>query len=222
MTNSASWSPANTMAKRTPSFMNTTLGPRLIEPGDRLPLGPCRLQGELRRARDPPIDGMSARPCIRQASRPVGDVPRNFEQARPTEERAGRRLRRARCRKMDKKEIEGLREKVGCAALLEKEGWKVDIKESTRRAIKYRRDSKIVIVIHDGRGWFDPLSTAKGDVFSLAEHLGAGGFTAPYDGVPDALRFIPSAPVWQRPAKPKAIASIAVRWRHRFGRRAGS
>ncbi len=29
--------------------------------------------------------------------------------------------------------------------LLEKEGWKVDIKESTRRAIKYRRDSKIVI-----------------------------------------------------------------------------
>lgn len=55
---------------------------------------------------------------------------------------------------MDKKEIEGLREKVGCAALLEKEGWKVDIKESTRRAIKYRRDSKIVIVIHDGRGWF--------------------------------------------------------------------
>jgi hypothetical protein len=123
---------------------------------------------------------------------------------------------------MDKKEIEGLREKVGCAALLEKQGWKVDIKESTRRAIKYRRDSKIVIVIHDGRGWFDPLSTAKGDVFSLAEHLGAGGFTDACDRVAGVVGFIPRAPVWQRPAKPKAIGSITVRWRHRFGPRPGS
>src|SRR5260370_38878692 len=122
MTNSASWSPANTTAKRTPSFMNTIPGPRLIEPGDRLPLAPCWLQGKLRRVRDPPTDGLSARPCIRQASRPVGDVPQGLEQARPTEERAGRRLRRARRRQMDKREIEGLREKVGCAALLEKEG----------------------------------------------------------------------------------------------------
>ena len=202
--------------------MNTTPGPWLIEPGDRLPLAPCRLQGKLRRARDPPIDGMSARPCIRQASRPVGDDPRSLEQARPTEERTERRLRRARCRQMDKREIKELREKVGCAALLEKEGWKVDIKESTRRAIKYRRDSQIVIVIHDGRGWFDPLSTAKGDVFSLAEHLGAGGFTDACDCVADVVGFIPSAPVWQRPAKPKAIGSIAVRWRHRFGPRPGS
>ena len=171
--------------------MNTTPGPRLIEPGDRLPLAPCRLQGKLRRARDPAIDGLSARPCIRQASRPVGDVPRGLEQARPTEERAGRRLRRVRCRQMDKREIEELREKVGCAALLEKDGWKVDIKESTRRAIKYRRDSKIVIVIHDGRGWFDPLSTAKGDVFSLAEHLGADGFTDACDRVADVVGFVP-------------------------------
>ena len=137
--------------------MNTIPGRRLIEPGDRLPLAPCRLQGKLRRARDAAIDGWSARPCIRQASRPVGDVPQSLEQVRPTEERAGRRLRRARCRQMDKREIEELREKVGCAALLEKDGWKVDVKESTRRAIKYRRDSNIVIVIHHGRGWFDPV-----------------------------------------------------------------
>ncbi len=203
--------------------MNTTPGPRLIEPGDRLPLAPCRLQGKLRRARDPAIDGLSARPCIRQASRPVGDVPQGLEQARTTEERAGRRLRRARCRKMDKREIEGLREKVGCAALLEKEGWKVDIKESTRRAIKYRRDSKIVIVIHDGRGWFDPLSTAKGDVFSLAEHLGADGFADACDRVADVVGFVPSAPAWQRPAKAEGrLRSIAERWRHRFEPRPGS
>jgi hypothetical protein len=75
---------------------------------------------------------------------------------------------------------------------------------------------------HDGRGWFDPLSTAKGDVFSLAEHLGAGGFTDACDRVADVVGFVPSAPVWQRPAKPKAIDSIAVRWRHRFGPRPGS
>lgn len=202
--------------------MNTTPGPWLIEPRDRLPLAPCRLQGKLRRARDPPIDGMSARPCIRQASRPVGDVPQDFEQARPTEERAGRRLRRIRRRQMDKNEIKELREKVGCAALLESEGWKVDIKESTRRAIKYRRDSKIAIVIHDGRGWFDPLSSAKGDVFSLAEHLGAGGFIDACDRVAGVVGFIPSALVWQRPAKPKATCSIAIRWRHRFGPWPGS
>ena len=68
---------------------------------------------------------------------------------------------------MDKREIEELRQKVGCAALLEKDGWKVDVKESTRRAIKYRRDSNIIIVIHEGRGWFDPLVAGeRGRVFA--------------------------------------------------------
>ena len=94
---------------------------------------------------------------------------------------------------MDKREIEELRQKVGCAALLEKDGWKVDMKESTRRAIKYRRDSNIIIVIHEGRGWFDPLSPAKGDVFSLAEHLGAGGFPDAFGRVADLVGFVPSA-----------------------------
>src|SRR5258705_4937020 len=159
----------------------------MIEPGDRLPLAPCRLQGKLRRARDPVIDGLSPRPCIRQASRPVGVVPRSSEQARPTEERAGHRLRRARRRHMDKREIEVLREQVGCAALLEQDGWTVDVKESTRRAIKYRCDNRIVIVIHDGRGWFDPLSTAKGDVFSLAEYLGADGVADACDRVSEVV-----------------------------------
>jgi len=123
---------------------------------------------------------------------------------------------------MDKREIEGLREKVGCAALLEKDGWKVDVKESTRRAIKYRRDSNIVIVIHQGRGWFDPLSPAKGDVFSLAEHLGADGFVEACDHVADVVGFVPSTPAWQRPARPKALASVAERWGHRFKPRPGS
>ncbi len=123
---------------------------------------------------------------------------------------------------MDKREIEELRDKVGCAALLEKDGWKVDLKESTRRAIKFRRDSNIVIVIHEGRGWFDPLSPAKGDVFSLAEHLGADGFVEACDRVADMVGFVPSAPAWQQPARPKAPASIVERWRHRFRPRPGS
>ena len=209
------------MANRTPSFTNTIRGPRLIEPGDRLPLAPCRLQGKLRRARDPVIDGLSPRPCIRPASRPVGGVPRGSEQAR-TEERAGPRLRRARRRHMETREIEVLREQVGCAALLEQDGWKVDIKESTRRAIKYRRNGRIVIVIHDGRGWFDPLSTAKGDVFSLAEHLGADGFADACDRVSGVVGFLPRAPAWRPATKSKPIATIGERWRHRSEPRPGS
>ena len=208
------------MASRTPSFMNTIHGPRLIEPGDRLPLAPCRLQGKLRRARNPRIDGLSPRPCNRHASRPVGGVPQALEQARSTEERAGPRLRRARRRRMENREIEVLREQVGCAALLEQDGWKVDVKESTRRAIKYRCDSRIVI--HDDRGWFDPLSTAKGDVFSLAEHLGADGFVDACDRVSRVVGFVSRPPAWRPAAKSKPIATVGERWRHRSEPRPGS
>ncbi|WP_027582180.1 DUF3991 and toprim domain-containing protein [Bradyrhizobium sp. Ai1a-2] len=123
---------------------------------------------------------------------------------------------------MDKREIEELRQKVGCAALLEKDGWKVDVKESTRRAIKYRRDSNIIIVIHEGRGWFDPLSPAKGDVFSLAELLGADGFVEACDRVADMVGFRPSAPAWQRPPRPRTPGSITERWQNRFKPRPGS
>ncbi|MGY3698689.1 MULTISPECIES: DUF3991 and toprim domain-containing protein [Bradyrhizobium] len=123
---------------------------------------------------------------------------------------------------MDKREIEELRQKVGCAALLEKDGWKVDVKESTRRAIKYRRDSNIIIVIHEGRGWFDPLSPAKGDVFSLAEHLGSVGFLDACDRVAEMIGFVPSTPAWQHPTTPKALGSIAERWGHRVKPRPGS
>jgi hypothetical protein len=43
---------------------------------------------------------------------------------------------------------------------------------STKRALKYRRGpGEIVIINHDGRGWWDPQSDAKGDVFNLAQHL---------------------------------------------------
>lgn len=73
----------------------------------------------------------------------------------------------------DDTELQQFRDQVNCAAILERAGgWRLDKKESTRRALKYRRgEGEIVIVNHDGRGWWDPTSTAKGDVFSLVQHL---------------------------------------------------
>ena len=72
---------------------------------------------------------------------------------------------------MEKAELEELKDKVPCAAVLEHLGFALDLKESTRKAMKYRRDAAIIIVIHDGKGSFDPLSDGKGDVFRLVEHL---------------------------------------------------
>lgn len=66
---------------------------------------------------------------------------------------------------------------VDCAVLLEQlqPGWALDRRESTRRCRKYRRGrGGIVIVNHEGRGWWDPLSAAKGDVFDLVRHLDPG------------------------------------------------
>ena len=38
--------------------------------------------------------------------------------------------------------------------------------------LKYRRGAgEIIIVNHDGRGWWDATSSAKGDVFNLVQHL---------------------------------------------------
>jgi hypothetical protein len=50
--------------------------------------------------------------------------------------------------------------------------WRLDARESTRRALKYRRGKgEVLIVTHEGRGWWDPQSLAKGDVFTLVQHL---------------------------------------------------
>ena len=71
-------------------------------------------------------------------------------------------------------EIEWLKERVSCTALLEQlpPVWRLDRTESTRKCLKYRRGpGEIVIVTHDGRGWWDPLSERKGDVFTLVQHL---------------------------------------------------
>jgi hypothetical protein len=72
---------------------------------------------------------------------------------------------------MKREDLEALRAKVSCEAALENAGYEIDHKQSTRRAVKYRHGSNIAIVTHDGRGWFDPLSDNKGDVFELVMFL---------------------------------------------------
>jgi hypothetical protein len=74
-------------------------------------------------------------------------------------------------------EIEELREKVHCAVVLEQTPpcWKLDRKESTKLSLKYRRGKgEILIISHAGRGWWDPTSDAKGDVFRLVQRLEPG------------------------------------------------
>ncbi|WP_342634482.1 hypothetical protein [Phyllobacterium salinisoli] len=137
-------------------------------------------------------------------------VPQGAEKGKRTE----RRTRGASGRKMEKSELEELR--VPCAAVLEPGGFAVDLKESTRRAVKYRRGDDIIIVIHEVGGWFDPLSDAKGDVFTLVEHLRGMTFIEVLDHVASLVGFVSKEPVWMRTARvAEPIASIPVRWAKR-------
>ena len=117
---------------------------------------------------------------------------------------------------MEQHEIETLRDKVPCAAVLEREGWKVDVKESTTRAVKYRHGAgEIIIVIHNGRGWFDPLSDAKGDVFTLAGYLAGIAFPAAVEAVRSLVGHVSATPTWNRPNRTGTPISIIERWRRR-------
>ncbi|ANP91021.1 MULTISPECIES: DUF3991 and toprim domain-containing protein [Rhizobium] len=118
---------------------------------------------------------------------------------------------------MKRRDIEALRERVSCAAVLEKASFAIDIKESTRRAIKFRRGGEIIIVTHEGRGWFDPLSDAKGDVFGLVEHLDHVGFREGAERVADLVGFTITEPEWQ-PLEPDGGGydlSLPDRWQAR-------
>lgn len=71
-------------------------------------------------------------------------------------------------------ELDQLREKVNCGAVLERveTPWRLDRNESTKGCLKYRRGKgEILIVNHGGRGWCDPQSEHKGDVFDLVQFL---------------------------------------------------
>ncbi len=116
---------------------------------------------------------------------------------------------------MKREEIEKLREAVRCAILLEQAGFAVDVKESTGRAVKFRRGAEIIIVTHEGRGWFDPLSDDKGDVFALAGLLGHLGFPEAVDRVGDLVGVNATPITWKKPPSNVKPANILTRWQGR-------
>jgi hypothetical protein len=96
--------------------------------------------------------------------------------------------------------------------------WQLDKKESTRRCLKYRRaEGEVLLVTHEGRGWWDPGSTAKGDVFGLVQYLNPG---LNFGEVRKVLRpFIglsPSYPIHaEGSASEKPVVPIDVKWDRR-------
>lgn len=114
---------------------------------------------------------------------------------------------------MEHRDVSHLKEKVLCSAVLETAGFAVDLKESTHRAIKFRRGADIIIVIHDGKGWFDPLSDAKGDVLSLIQHLDGASFAEALVSAAGLVGFTPQEPQWARPPRSRQDRmSPAERW----------
>lgn len=114
---------------------------------------------------------------------------------------------------MEKADIEELRGWVGCASVLETGGFAIDLKESTRKAVKYRSGDNIIIVIHDGKGWFDPLSDAKGDVYSLVQHLDGCDFLQAFVQVASLVGFEPNKPEWKRQSREtEPDQSVPDRW----------
>ena len=123
---------------------------------------------------------------------------------------------------------EAIKAGVNCATVLEKlsAGWELDPKGSTRRSPKYRRaNGDVIIVNHDGRGWYDPKSRAKGDVFTLVRHLDLA------IEFPDAIRVLgsyvgvaPSLPVAEnrRQAEERPPVDVEQRWQRQEPLRPGS
>ena len=129
-------------------------------------------------------------------------------------------------------EIEQLKACVNCAVLLERlpPVWRLDRKESTRHCLKYRRgEGEILIVNHDGRGWWDPQSDHKGDAFSLVQFLDptlnfgmARQVLRRFAGVaptfPECLsrrrRRLPDIPIPERWASRPHLQSFSPTWRY--------
>ena len=124
-------------------------------------------------------------------------------------------------------ETEFLRSRVSCAALLEgwQPPWRLDRRESTSNAPKYRRgEGEVLIVNHQGRGWWDPRSLRKGDLFDLVQFLDP---SLNFGRVRQVLRrFVSSTPSFpatlgadRRPASDRPLPE---RWQARSRLRRGS
>ena len=112
---------------------------------------------------------------------------------------------------MDREKIEEVRARVSCATVLLQAGFILDKRESSRRALKFRRGADILIVTHQGAGWFDPLSERKGDVFTLARLLGETSFPAAVERLGGLIGFH-SAPIGPDVSMRRRPASIRERW----------
>jgi hypothetical protein len=123
---------------------------------------------------------------------------------------------------MSDPEIEELRDKVHCAVVLERTPppWKLDRKESTKLSLKYRRgQGEILIVSHGGRGWWDPTSDAKGDVFGLVQRLEPGiNFGYVRKRLRELAGLTPTFPIAERAGRRQASdRPVAERWADRKG-----
>jgi len=112
-------------------------------------------------------------------------------------------------------EIQQLRAGVSCAVVLERRGWQLDKRDSTRRCWKYRRGAgEVLIVNHEGRGWWDPTGDRKGDVFALMQFLEPRiRFGRVRQALRDLSGITPSFPVAPAPKRDKAPElPLAQRW----------
>ncbi len=115
-------------------------------------------------------------------------------------------------------ELIELRQRVDCRTVLENAGWKLDCNESTRRAAKYRRGiGEIIIVTHEGKGWFDPLTEGcRGDVIALAQRLSgcnlghARKVLRPLAGIIPSLLPMPQGPARQTPPPPSSWTKLRL------------
>ncbi len=101
-------------------------------------------------------------------------------------------------------------------------GWKDDLRESTPKAIKYRRgEGEIIIVVHQGRGWFDPDLGSQGRRVFLPSVSARRTSRFRCKAVAELVGFEPSAPAWRR-SRNKMPEAITSRWSDRAVPRPGS
>jgi hypothetical protein len=123
-------------------------------------------------------------------------------------------------------EVMELRARTNCAAVLERlpPPWRLDARESSRGALKIRRGpGEILIVSHEGRGWWDPQSGAKGDCFHLVQYLDPGlNFGQARKLLREFAGLSPSFPPSPRSTTTRSPQTPAEKWEQRPLPRRGS